>query len=91
MTLSVLASMWVIIHNIIDKIINFFFGLLYDDSKKKNIPEITNPILLKSASSLAEAIRKREVSKLVYMAVIYFLLQHFYSEVFNIIGVVLVL
>lgn len=62
-----LAYIWIIIHNIIDSIINTLFGYLYDDSKKKNIPEIKNPILMKSATALAEAIRKREVSIFVHL------------------------
>ena len=61
MALSTIASIWIIIHNIIDWIINVIFGLIYQ-SKEKSIPAVKNPILLKSASALAEAIRKRELT-----------------------------
>lgn len=61
MALCVLATVWIFIHDGIDKIINLLFGYIYD-SKKKNIPAIENPILLKSATALAELIRKRKLT-----------------------------
>lgn len=61
MALCILATVWVFIHDILDKIINFIFAYLYN-GKKKNIPPIDDPILLKSASALAEAIRKRKLT-----------------------------
>lgn len=63
MALCILATVWVFIHDVLDTIINFIFAYLYN-GKKKNIPSINDPILLKSATALAEAIRKREVSHL---------------------------
>ncbi|XP_026290083.1 fatty-acid amide hydrolase 2 isoform X1 [Frankliniella occidentalis] len=65
MAMFVLAAVWVVIHDLLDKVINFVFSLIYDDSQKQRIPEIKNPILLKSASSLAAAIRKRELTSVV--------------------------
>lgn len=61
MALCILATVWVFIHDLIDQLINLVFKFIYD-SKKESIPPIKNPILLKSASALAEAIRKRKLT-----------------------------
>lgn len=76
MALCILATVWVFIHDIIDKIINLIFAYLYD-GKKKPIPAITDPILMKSATALAKAIRKREVSQsCLYFCLIYIKFLH---------------
>lgn len=56
-----LTWFWIFIHDFIDLVIDAVFAIIYK-GKKKTIPAIKNPILLKSAAALAEAIRKREVS-----------------------------
>lgn len=52
---------WICIRDAINWIVNFVFALIYDLSPRQNLPPIKNPILLKSASALAQLIRDREV------------------------------
>lgn len=56
-----LTYMLVYIRIAIDYIINFCFGFYYG-SKKETIPQIKESFLLESATSIANKIRKRELS-----------------------------
>lgn len=49
------------LHAIFDFLVDFFFGLYYDQDVKK-VPPIRNNLLLMSASELAEKIRTKQVS-----------------------------
>lgn len=72
--LPLLINLWVLIHSIIDAIIDFMFGLYYD-SKKNSAPPVSTPLVMESAISLAQKIRNKEVGieciVLVYISLIY--------------------
>jgi len=54
-------KLWILVHAIIDHIINFCFSFFYDDTKRTQIPTVKESFLMESAVSLAERIRNKEV------------------------------
>ncbi|KAL0275321.1 UNVERIFIED_CONTAM: hypothetical protein PYX00_003209 [Menopon gallinae] len=57
------------IRSLIDKLIDWFFGFfIYDDSQKKILPKVKNPLVLESAVSLARKIRNKEVKSRTVVA-----------------------
>ncbi|XP_014294805.1 fatty-acid amide hydrolase 2 [Halyomorpha halys] len=47
---------------IVDWLIDFFFGFIYNDKKNLQLPGTTDQVLLKSATSLAKEIREKKIS-----------------------------
>ncbi|CAH1406860.1 unnamed protein product [Nezara viridula] len=47
---------------IVEWIIDFIFGFVYNDKKTLQLPEVTDQLLLKSATSLAKEIREKQIS-----------------------------
>ncbi|KAK2585700.1 hypothetical protein KPH14_010313 [Odynerus spinipes] len=59
--MDILRCIIVQIHSIFDCVVDFIFGLYYDN-KAKRIPPVKNPLLLDSAVTLAEKIRSKQVT-----------------------------
>lgn len=60
---SLLVHIWLFIRSLIDKVIDYFFGLVFfDDTKKKILPKVKNNLVLESGVSLARKIRQKEVT-----------------------------
>ncbi|XP_054269660.1 fatty-acid amide hydrolase 2-like [Macrosteles quadrilineatus] len=55
---------WLIwaVHWVVDCVVDFIYQFIYDDSNRKFIAPIRHPFLVESATSLAEKIRKKELS-----------------------------
>ncbi|XP_059474942.1 fatty-acid amide hydrolase 2-A-like [Neocloeon triangulifer] len=49
------------LHSLYDCIIDFFFGLYYNDTTRKHISNVDHPFLLESASSIARKIRNGDL------------------------------
>ncbi|PSN54905.1 hypothetical protein C0J52_01680 [Blattella germanica] len=58
----ILIKLWICTHAVLDGIIDFIFSLIYDDSKRAQIPPVEDSLLMESAVSLAEKIRNKEVT-----------------------------
>lgn len=58
--INLLKCIIIQIHFIFDYIVDFMFGLYYDN-KAKRVPSVKNPLLLDSAVTLAEKIRTKQV------------------------------
>jgi hypothetical protein len=57
-------SFLIILHGLFDCVIDFFFGLYYNDTTRKYIPSVDHSFLLESAMSIARKIRNGEVYSL---------------------------
>ncbi|KAL2723008.1 fatty-acid amide hydrolase 2-like isoform X2 [Vespula maculifrons] len=58
--LDLLKCVVIQLHCIFDCMVDFIFGLYYDQKAKK-VPAVTNPLLLDSATTLAEKIRTKQI------------------------------
>lgn len=59
--LDLLRCIIIQVHCIFDYVVDFIFGLYYDNKAKK-VPPVKNPLLLQSATALAEKIRTKQVT-----------------------------
>uniref|UniRef100_A0A1B6EGH9 Uncharacterized protein n=1 Tax=Clastoptera arizonana TaxID=38151 RepID=A0A1B6EGH9_9HEMI len=51
-----------IIRSIFDWIVDTIFGFIYNDTQKKQLPPLDEPFLMTSAVSIADKIRKKQLS-----------------------------
>ena len=57
----ILIKIWIVVHSVLDSVIDLVFSYIYDDSKRAQIPTVKDSLLMESAVSLAEKIRNKEV------------------------------
>jgi hypothetical protein len=55
----------IFLHGLIDCAIDFIFGLYYNDTTRKYIPNVDHPFLMESATSIARKIRNGEVQIII--------------------------
>lgn len=56
-----LRQLLVMIHTVFDWLVDYLFGLYYNETTRKHIPNVEQPFLTDSALALARKIRNREV------------------------------
>lgn len=61
-----LMTILIFIRRAYDAVVDFIFSLIYNSTEIKKVPSPSNNLVKESASSLAEKIRKQEVSALPF-------------------------
>lgn len=73
-------SFLIILHGLFDCVVDFFFGLYYNDTTRKYIPPVDHSFLLESAMSIARKIRNGEVNFSIFMFKLFLWSQHYFPQ-----------